>query len=867
MDADETPKEFPDVNHKLAAPKKLSAFEKARQDEATKRQRAEAENAAALRTFQSSFDDDDNNDYVSRPAGSRSPPTGPRGSGAVLGPPPGRYGIPPSGPRTGPGSLRSEPDPPPLVAKRKRALDELREREEARRDYDAPEPRDHRVPQHRDDRVAIKQDEDHEDEVPKPSIRLSSLPDCLREFEIKDLLSSYVNVHSIQILPITGSTHCSVPARSAIVTLSSETSKAQIETAIAALKDRYLGWGYYLSISRHLSSAVLHPTMSDMATDTTNLPFGAQKPPEPERPSMRNAPPPVDHRGFAPPEYWDDYPSRPAYDVPQQSDTVSIRTPLDIGTIRAVHTVADALLNEPDPVRSYRIEKRLLGRPDVERNEHFSFLFDSTSPAGIYYRFLLWSPEDQGDTTRERKRRARGVERIYDDTFMDWSLSNTQHPFPDLNDLAQVVDDVDYVSSDEESDNEGEDRRATEGLNGELEPDALGKQQLSPLKRAKLIHLLSRLPTSNARLRKGDAARVTNFAITHAGQGAEEIVDLLLLNVDKPLQHSLASKYEDSDLSQDSEDEYEPPTDLPNVDTGTPQPSNKRETDDPSNAKLIALYLVSDILSASSTAGAKNAWKYRQLFESGLKARKTFEHLGRLEKELAWGRLKAEQWKRKVEFVFGIWERWSVFASEVNEELKQSFLEPPMTEAEKAAETEQAAKEEQKQREQNLREKFRKVGQEGSPVDSASPAPAPTSTAAESQDQHEMNGASMTGVDAPSLAQHLENAAVAEGSDGTLTAEDVDGAPMADDIDGAPMADDVDGAPMTEDVDGVPMEEEVEVVSMGLDGATDQLPATDQQPALPGFSMSGTPVVSSAGKPSRPRRMRAEDMFADSDEE
>ncbi|KAF2767594.1 hypothetical protein EJ03DRAFT_329066, partial [Teratosphaeria nubilosa] len=255
---------------------------------------------------------------------------------------------------------------------------------------------------------------------------------------------------------------------------------------------------------------------------------------------------------------------------------------------------------------------------------------------------------------------------------------------------------MDYNSSDEESD-DGDDRRFNDGRDAaELAPagDGNEKVHLSPLKRARLIHLLCRLPTSNARLRKGDVARITNFAINHAGEGAEEIVDLLLLNIDKPFNYSLAAKYEDQDSEQDSDD-YEPGDALPTMpDSDAAQPAKKTD-DDGSNSKLIALYIISDILSASSTAGAKNAWKYRQLFEAGFKARSHFSHLGRLDRDLGWGRLKAEQWKRKIGVVFGIWEG----------------------EEEKAVETARAREEEKRVREEKFRSKFRRVGDgEGSPA-------------------------------------------------------------------------------------------------------------------------------------------------------
>ena len=65
-------KEFPDVTQKLAAPKKLSAFEKERQAAQAKQQRAEAENAAALKAFEDSFaDEDDDDDLPAHLAGGR----------------------------------------------------------------------------------------------------------------------------------------------------------------------------------------------------------------------------------------------------------------------------------------------------------------------------------------------------------------------------------------------------------------------------------------------------------------------------------------------------------------------------------------------------------------------------------------------------------------------------------------------------------------------------------------------------------------------------------------------------------------------------------------------------------------------------
>ena len=394
----------------------------------------------------------------------------------------------------------------------------------------------------------------------------------------------------------------------------------------------------------------------------------------------------------------------------------------------------------------------------VWRDERFAFLFDTQSPAGIYYRYLLWNPLDSDDRLREHKRGIQGLERIHYDHMIDWTPPYGQVPFPNLASLAHVVDDLDYHSSEEESDNDDGERPT--GIEDETTRGANESRRFSPLKRARLIHLLARLPTTITKLRKGDLARITNFVINHAGEGAEEIVDILLLNVMKPFSLSLASKYEDTDSSSpndDNEDEetYEPEDTLPSfampsTDAKPTTTPSIPTTEDPSNAKLIALYTISDILSASSTAGARNAWKYRTLFETGFRTCHTFEHLGRLDKDLAWGKLKSDQWKRKVGVVFGIWEGWSVFGAGAQEEFKKSFAEPPLTEEEKVEEE----RREKRREVEKLKARFKKV--EGK----------------------------------------VEEKEVDVGVDGVPMAEE------EEDVDGVPMAE--------EDVDGVPMVEEEE---------------------------------------------------------
>ncbi|TKA63315.1 hypothetical protein B0A55_12458, partial [Friedmanniomyces simplex] len=686
MAGEEAIKEFPDVNHKLAAPKKLSAFEKERQAADEKRRRAEAEDAAALKAFQDSFGGEDDD-----PLAAAVRARGPRGgAGGGYGGPGRGNGMPPMGPRSGPGSIGAGHSMAPPSLKRKRALDEMREAQEARREqamlgYEGARG---------DTGLAHGiQDDDQEDEAPRPTVRLSNLPPDLTSERVEVLLKGYLKVHSVQIAPPAGAGGAAKRSLTGIVSLAMETSTAQIDTTVSALKDRYLGCGFYLSISRHLASITLHPSMAATSTSASIEPFNAEKPKEPPRGSMRNAPPPSDRRGFAPPDQFD-FPPRGGYGgSPRPEAVVNVNAPLDISTIRAIHVLVERLMTEPNPKRAMKLEALLMAMASVRQDERFAFLYNSRSPAGVYYRYLLWGPDDPS----ERKHRTKGLERIHDDTVMEWAPPHGQVPFLDLTSLADVVTDIDYVSSDEESDDENGERRFYDNRDAEGPFESNKKEHLNPVKRARLVHLLSRLPTSNARLRKGDIARITSFAINHAGQGAEEIVDLLLLNVEKPFAYSLAAKYENPDTSQDSEEsDYEPDDHLPTLGVGVTssggaQPPQKdgdsgdskraldrereKEADDPSNAKLIALYLISDLLSASSTAGARNAWKYRQLFETGLKSQRTFERLGRLDKDLAWGRLKAEQWRRRVGAVFAIWEGWSVFGGKVLAGLRGGFVE------------------------------------------------------------------------------------------------------------------------------------------------------------------------------------------------
>lgn len=838
MPTEDDPKEFPDVSQKLSAPKKLSAFEKERQAAEEKRRRAEAENAAALKDFENSFGGEEEDKYDGFPR-FNAPPSGPRGG---FGGPPNRYGA--GLPKSGPGSLGPGLAPPSL--KRKRALDEMREAQEARREQEGlidDYPRSRSA--HREDSYSSAHEDDREDIAPRPTVQLSCLPPSMNSEEVKLLLRDFLPVHSVRFQPPTGPDLGVKKSLTAIATLSTETSTSQIDAAVSALKDKYLGYGFSLSISRHLSSTSLLPSISAAPSALSTEPFGAQKinKEQPGRFSMRSAPPPSE---FAPPDSYEA--SSRSYSSAANA-TIAVQPPLEIGTIRAIHTMVDRLLSEPDPDRALELEAMLMALPEVAQDERFSFLYDSRSTAGVYYRFLLWNDDESFESIQERKRLAKGPDRVLDDIVIDWVSPHEEVPFADLSKLGEVIDHMNYESSDEDSEDAEERRYNVNGREGEGPPTATDKKHLTPLQVAKFAWMLSRMPPVHSRLRKGDVAAITSFAINHAGAGADEIVDMLVLNVRKPFTSTQCARFDKEEFDQDEDDVYEPDEELPLIDDvpASDQPSGEmKEAEDPSAAKLVSLYLINDILHNSSTAGVRNAWKYRQLFENSFKRQRIFEHLGRLDKELSWGRMKMDKWRRQIGVLFDIWEHGSVFASDVFAALKKNFFEQPVEESNEADHVGE------KNLDDKLLSRFKRIDGTSSPGNPASPAPGP--------------------VVLPPVITSESDANI----DGTPI-EDLDGMPM-DDLDGTPM-DDLDGAPM-DGLDGVPMDD-LDGLTGGdaamTDAAmTDAAPATEEsvnKSDITDDSKSGLsfkpPSQSKQTSQSGPGRRRklAEDMFADSDEE
>lgn len=840
-------KEFPEIGTKLTAPTKKSLFERQKAEAEAKRQREQAETAAVYEDFVKSFDDADGT-LPSAGAGSRFG-GGPGGSGGSVGfggPSKRHFTGPPTGPAAGRGGLGSgrggsgpgSLGPPPPSLSRKRGFDRLhaapREVNQglfAFEDSTAGSLDAKSAFQNSDDEgETAGRTKSQERSAPKLTIHMSSLPPGTSPAVIKSILPSNLGIDAVRLLPPSGPGTTERRSLSAIVTLAKDTPAIDIDTAVSALQNKYLGWGFYLSLSRHLSSAAVGAGMPipGASSGISSLPFGAR----PAATGLGRAPPPSSHRGgFAPPSSYAP-PGAAQFGRGAPLVHVKVNPPSDLKELKLIHKTLEAMLTHGP-----EFEALLMSRSDVQRDEKWAWLWNPRSPGGVWYRWRLW--DILTGAPKRNKNRGNGQSQFVFDGGAAWTAPERGLVFEYTTELEEFVSDPEYNSSeDDESGDEGM-RRPYHHQGGPPPPDVLagtgdddGRAYLNPLNKAKLTHLLARLPTTNARLRRGDVARVTAFAIQHAGEGGEEVVEMITANVQNPFNFSTANP----DRKTTAED-----TIMKDEEEGNEEDKKSAEREDTSSSKLIALYIISDILSSSSTSGVRHAWRYRQLFEAALKQKKVFEGLGRLEKDMQWGRLRAEKWKRSVGSVLTLWEGWCVFPQSAQEHFAAVFANPPLTAAEEAA---NAAAEKASEAAMVAKSKWKTVDEKA---------------------RQESNPRPDLRQPAPTLADDVMDV-------------DFDGEPMDDDGED----DDVDGEPM-EDVDGEPMEEGED--NEAADGADTQDAGSgtvvhqdaaanaieNDQTSTFGFQL-GTGAIDSAAKEattpaSRRRRPRAEDMFADSDDD
>ncbi|KAI0408430.1 hypothetical protein F4802DRAFT_412503 [Xylaria palmicola] len=797
--------DFPDVEAKLQKPSKQSAFEKQKAEAEAKRKREAAETAAVYESFVKSFDnddDDDDNGIYNRNRAQHNASLGRAGgnlpqfgTGGGL----GKRHFGATNLKSGPGSLGPVPT---TFGKKKydsfqqgsnrKGLEEGKGRlgfyddnndsggvsraKGVSRAFDTSE----------DEADVGSRDLAEEKAVARPTLRLSNLPPGTSPAVVKAIIPANLVVESVKILPSTNVVGSERKSMAAIVTLTTETPAAEIDAAVSSLQNRYLGYGFYLSLHRHLSSAVSSTAASALTSISTSHAFGAK--PVAHANDNDTYQPGSFHRGFAPPSSY----NTGGGPVSRTILHVPVRAPSDIKQIQLIHKVVESIL-EHGP----EFEALLMSRPDVQKEERWAWIWDARSEGGVWYRWRLWEVVTGGC---EGGRQGKYLP-LFESSHA-WKMPDKPLTYEYTTGIDEFISDPEYNSSDEE---EYEDDAHKPADGGDT-----GNAYLNPIGKAKLTHLLARLPTVLTKIRKGDIARLTSFAITHSSQGADEIVETIVANIVRPFALTSANP-EYSKVAGDDE-----PGSGPLDSTPLPEdvPAKGAEERDTSGASLIGLYVVSDILSSSATSGVRHAWRYRQLFESSLKQAKVFEKLGLLPERLKWGRLRAEKWKRSVGLILSLWEGWCAFPNDAQHFFTQTFENPPSAKKEELPE---GAKKGGKW----------KTVEAGSSLSTENRGFLPVSTASGAETKDAATGDS----------------------------DDIDGEAIEEDMDmDVELDSDIDGVPM-EDDDAVVVDQESEA-TVGADGPDSLRHGT-------------TPANDEIPPPKQPqqsrRRMRAVDMFADSD--
>lgn len=310
--------------------------------------------------------------------------------------------------------------------------------------------------------------------------------------------------------------------------------------------------------------------------------------------------------------------------------------PTDLKVLRLIHKTIESVLTH-----GAEFEALLMGAESVKTDVKFSWLWDARSPEAVYYRWKMWEIVT-GSTSAGRVAAVEVFEPSAQISAI-WIPPKKGLKYEWAGSLKDVVEDGDFSSEELEDERDDSDRedageRPVGLMGGE---GRKGRGYLGVLERAKLVHLISRIPTQTSRVRRGDIGRVMAFAMEHAEGGmGEEVVAVLVGNVLKPLAFTKAAKAE----TDDDEEEKE----------------TKADEKEDYAAKIIGLWLISDILSNSSL-GIRNAWRYRQLFDTALREKRVFAHLGDVYRTSGWGRMKAEKFRRGV--VEGVLEWWEVHLS------------------------------------------------------------------------------------------------------------------------------------------------------------------------------------------------------------
>lgn len=469
--------------------------------------------------------------------------------------------------------------------------------------------------------------------------RASNLPPDIEKDRIRELFQPFasLNVVNIEMLSSSDAKSVAGPSASMKVVFGRDATTRDLDDALNKLNDKkYLGCGHYLHLDRYLGNR-----MKQYSRDV--LDFGARWE-EPEVP-----------KGYAPPP---DLGGGSRDGLRQDSErqlVVRVEYP-DLETIVRVHSMIEGVING-----GVEFEAAMMNDPEIQQDETWAWLYDSTHPVARYYRWKLY-------------RVATGTKETDIEIFKGYGMwKGPTEPLPDewAYDLATLHHESGTAtSSEDEDEDEGKPQYRPIAREDDY-PGRVDKSYgiLPPKDRAYLHYSLRSLP--RAHIKNEDIANFSLFAMDHATKGLDQVVDLLVTNIIQPIQLTETNPDLDSGYSADTETHGGHAADS---ETHGGDSESKEETrrSDVRQVTLNALHILSDVLLCAKDEGGK-AYKYIQVAGAELKDRTVFKYLDNLPSKLEMGRMTEKSFRDDVNSVLGAWQREGLFDTPTQELLENAF--------------------------------------------------------------------------------------------------------------------------------------------------------------------------------------------------
>jgi U2-associated protein SR140 len=443
--------------------------------------------------------------------------------------------------------------------------------------------------------------------------KASNLPPTIDAQRVEQLFADFpsLKVTKVEKISPQGPTAKARPSATMKVVFDKDAVARDLDDAMMKLNDKkYLGKGYYLHLDRYLGGK---------AADTAQVkePFGArwQAPDVP--------------KGYAPPpDLGGGNRDGPREDRDQLIVTANL--PPDMAMLRLIHQTIEGVI-----LGGVEFEAALMNDPQVQDEERFAWLYDQKHPLNRYYRWRLH--QVVCDTSNS-------------EIFERYGLWNgPTEPLPD--EFAGDLGAFDPADDDSDSDEEEQKPQHKPLPIGDNYPGRVdnGYGILNPRSRAMLLWLLTSLPPGSIVI--DDIAAISVFAVEHAGQGMDEVVDILLANVVEPFQLTDANSRKRAADTEGKDDIRRP---------------------DVRQVTLNALRIVHDVLFTTSKESGV-AYKYRLAIGTQLVDRKVFEHLEQLPAQLGMGRMTERSYRDEVNVILKVWEDESFFEKATMQHLDDVF--------------------------------------------------------------------------------------------------------------------------------------------------------------------------------------------------